>query len=184
MRVRRAPTLLHQQRGSTLILAMVILGLLLALGISSMLSSATQFRLSGNIQFEEQALNRAEAAIATAEHWLNGNDRDAGFDQYSAATPYLHPTGHLASMAAPDNNALTMRWSDANSLAIQPGDDTGRYFIERISLHVQAQGSDLSVGDRANTVCNAVNTYLITARGTAARGAVRWLQSYYAVPGC
>jgi Tfp pilus assembly protein PilX len=173
-----------RQRGATLIIAMVILVLIMQLGIAAMLASDTQLRLSGNLQFEDVALNRAEAAIATAESWLSTHDQDAGFVDHNPATPWLHPIGHLRSMAAPDNNATTLRWSDGNSLSLVPGDDTQRYFIERISWHAQAQGYSLGVGDRSHTACNAVNTYLITARGTAARGATKLIQSYYAVLAC
>lgn len=184
MRTRSTPLQGSRQNGATLITTMVILVLIMLLGVSAMRSSETQFRLSGNIQFEDTALNRAEAALAAAEHWLIRNDGDAGFIYYSPATSHLHPIGHLASLAAPDNNVLTMVWNNSNSLALTSGDDTQRYVIERISMHAKALGSSLVVGDRSHSACNTVNTYLITARGTAARGATKWVQSYFAVPGC
>jgi Tfp pilus assembly protein PilX len=162
----------------------VVLVLIMQLGIAAMLASDTQIRLSGNLQFEDLALNRAEAAIASAEQWLTTGGHDAGFVHYDPATPHLHPIGHMASLAAPDNNASTLRWSDSNSLAITPGDDTQRYLIEQISLHVRPQGASVGVGDRAHAACSTVNTYLITARGTAARGATKLIQSYYAVLAC
>lgn len=174
----------HRHRGTTLIITMVILVLIVQLGIAAMLSSDTQQKLSGNIQFEDMALNRAEAAIAAAESWLASNDQDAGFVTYKTSTPHLYPIGQLASLAASNSNAWTMAWSDGNSLAVIRGDDTQRYFIERISLHVRPMGSSLALGDRSNTACNMANTYLITARGTAARGAAKLIQSYYAVPAC
>lgn len=174
----------HHQQGATLVVTMVILVLITMLGTAAMLASDTQLKLTGNIQFEDVALNRAEAALAAAESWLASHSEDAGFTHYNPATPQIYPVGQLAGMAAPNNSVLDMVWSDSNSLAVVPGDDTQRYLIEQVSLHVRPPGSSSVVGDRATTACNAVNTYLVTARGTAARGASKWVQSYYAVPGC
>lgn len=40
------------------------------LGVTSMVTSDTQYRLSGNLQFEDSALNSAEAALTSAEAQL------------------------------------------------------------------------------------------------------------------
>lgn len=90
----RPTTSRYRQQGATLIITLVILALIMQLGIAAMLASDTQFRLSGNLQFEDMALNRAEAAIAAGESWLATGDQDAGFAHYNPATPQLHPIGH------------------------------------------------------------------------------------------
>lgn len=164
-----------KQTGSTLVVAMMLLVLIMMMGITAMVSSDTQFKLSGNLQYEEAALNSAEAAVNTAEQWLTANYLDAGFDTYaSGSTPEIHPIGHMAS-----SDPLTMTWSDANSLKID--DESKRYYIELISKNVRLLGSDVSTGGVASSGCNKANTYLITARGTGARGSFKYVQSYYSV---
>lgn len=162
------------QSGSTLLVAMMMLILIMMMGVAAMVSSDTQFKLSGNLQYEEAALNNAEAAVNTAEQWLNSNYLDAGFDTYSSAKPEVHPIGHMASY-----DPLSMTWSDSNSVLV--GDESKRYYVELISKNVRLLGSDVSVGGVASSGCNKANTYLITARGTSARGSTKFVQSYYSV---
>ena len=70
-----------RQRGATLVIALLILVLIMMIGITAVSTSDTQFKLAGNLQFEDSALNNAETAVAAAENWLsNGtNFSNAGF---------------------------------------------------------------------------------------------------------
>jgi type IV pilus assembly protein PilX len=182
--MRALPTSITRraQSGSTLVISLIVLIILMLLGVTAMMTSDTQYKLAGNLQFENAAINNAETAINTAEIWLAGttggvaNFRDAGFTTYDgAASPQLYPTG-----AAPD--PLTMTWSDSNS--IQVGSTNQRYFIELMSTNNRLVGSSQAVGGRSSSGCNQVNTYRITARGTSARGATKFIQSYYSVLSC
>jgi Tfp pilus assembly protein PilX len=152
------------------------------LGVTAMMVSDTQYKLAGNLQFEDAALNNAEAAVTTAESWLSSstggiaNIRNAGFTTYdSAATAHLYPTG-----TAPD--PLTLSWSDSNS--VQVGDTGKRYFIELVSVNSRLLGSSQAIGGRSSAGCNQTNTYLINARGTSSRGATKFIQSYFSVLSC
>ena len=188
---RRLPA---RQRGATLVIALLILVLIMMIGITAISTSSTQFKLAGNLQFEDSAINNAETAITAAENWLSTgtNYSNAGFTTYAAgATPQLLPIGRLAGLVAPANSPLTMTWTNANSLcagsvdlACTGGNSQQRYFIEQMSLNNQLLGSSRVVGGRASTTCNKVNTYLITARGQSARGATKFVQSYYSVTSC
>ncbi|TNC97305.1 MAG: hypothetical protein FD121_896 [Gallionellaceae bacterium] len=60
----------RSQKGSTLIISMIILVVLMLLGATSMVTSDAQYRLAGNLQFEDMALNNAEAALVQAEAQL------------------------------------------------------------------------------------------------------------------
>jgi len=180
---------LRRQNGSTLIVTMMILILIMMLGVTAMVTSDTQFKLTGNLQFEDVAMNRAETAVATAESWLSTgeNYKNEGFSTYDADTAHLHPIGHIAGLTAPDNNPLTMTWSDDNSLEVVDGDDTQRFFIEQVSTNVRMYGA--SAAYEVETDCKkvsepSVHTYLITARGTSVRGATKFIQSYYSVMNC
>lgn len=193
MTSRPRPAMPGRQRGATLVIALLILVLIMMVGITAITSSNTQYKLAGNLQFEDGAINNAEAAVAAAEQWLTTgtNFSNAGFTTFSvAATPQLKPIGYMASQTAPANNPLTMIWVDnsenaniANSTMVA-GNSSQRYIIELMSRNNRLQGSSQVVGGRTSSGCNQVNTYQITGRGTSARGAVRYVQSFYSVLSC
>lgn len=172
-----------RQKGATLIVALVVLLLIMMIGVTSMTTSNTQFKLAGNLQFEDGAMNNAESAISAAEQWLSTgtNFSNPGFTTYSGATPHLHPIGHLAGQVAPANNPMTMTWSDSNSVQVT---DNQRYLIELLSLNNRLRTSSQVQGGRTSTGCNQVNIYAITARGQSARGATKFVQSIYSVLSC
>lgn len=174
-----------RQRGATLVIALLILVLIMMVGITAVSTSNTQYKLAGNLQFEDGALNNAEASVTAAERWLSTglNYADTGFTAYDVAKPQLLPIGYLAALAAPANSPLSMTWADTNSLSVG-GNTSQRYFIEQMSRNNRLQGSSQVVGGRASAGCNQVNTYLITSRGVGARGATKIVQSYYSVLSC
>ena len=60
-----------RQRGATLVIALLVLVLIMMIGITAISTSDTQYKLAGNLQFEDSALNNAEAAVTAAENWLS-----------------------------------------------------------------------------------------------------------------
>lgn len=164
------------QRGSTLVISMMILILIMMMGITAMVTSDTQYKLSGNLQFEDQALNNAEAAIAVAEEFLSSNSTNyalPGFETYTTDTPQLYPSSNTL-------DPLSVSWSTDNAARV--GNDASRmYYIQLISKAVALNSSGAGVGGRRSAPPDLVNTYLITARGTSARGSVKYVQSYYKV---
>jgi len=184
------------QRGSTLIISMIMLILLMLLGVAAMNASDTQFKLAGNLQFEDAAMNNAETTINTAEMWLKTghNFKNAGLISDlcgGRSVAYLYPldktvtpaTPCLSGYTSPANDPLTMTWDDTNSITAA-GNANQRYLIELMSTNNQLVGSGLSLGGHGSTGCNQVNTYRITARGMSARGATKFVQSYYSVLSC
>lgn len=178
------------ERGSTLVISLIILIILMLLGVTAMTTSDTQYKLAGNLQFEDTAMNSGETAISAAETWIAGSTggvahiRDAGFTTYNnGVSPQLYPAGYLTGLAAPGNDPLTMTWGNSNSADVS-GDGSQRYIIELMSTDTRLVGSNQGVGGRASAGCNQVNTYRITARGTSARGATKFIQSYYSVLNC
>jgi hypothetical protein len=84
------------------------------------------------------------------------------------------------------SNPLTMSWSDTNSKSVV--DNAGnpnpaqRYIIQMMSTNNLLQGSSAAMGAQQKSACSlGVNTYLITGRGTSARGASKFVQSFYSV---
>jgi Tfp pilus assembly protein PilX len=169
----------HRQTGSTLIVSLIILILIMMLGVMAVSTSDMQFKLSGNLQFEDDAMNRAETVIASAEEWLatGTNYKDAGFAAY--ATAHLYPAGYLKALGV---DPLSMNWDNSNSVQVG-GQESQRYFIESVALN-QTLATDGIGNPRAVTGCRKVNTYLIAARGQGARGASKFIQSYFSVLSC
>ncbi len=190
----RAIGLPGRQRGATLVIALLILVLIMMIGITAISTSNTQYKLAGNLQFEDGAMNNAETAVTTAENWLVNpavkNWNDDGFKLTGTAKPQLIPFDPATPRPATrDATLLAMDWTDNNkSLRVGPPEsepyNSKRYVIEKLSQGNRLQGADVGVGGRASAGCNLVNTYLITGRGTSARGAVKFVQSYFSVLSC
>lgn len=172
----------RRQQGITLITTVVMLVMVMLLGVSAVMFSRSEFRLAGNLQFRNTALNDAENAITTAEQWLAaGNHLNSGFTTYDGAgTPQLYPIGYLAGLSAPNNNPLTMAWDVDNSMAV----GNSRYIIEKIANNKKLIPTSLNVGGNKATGCNQVNIYRIVARGESSRGTTRFVQSVYSVLNC
>lgn len=160
-----------------------------------MTTSDTQYKLAGNLQFENVAMNNAETAIAEAENWLatGTNSQHAGLISdacNSRSVGYLYPLNNtvappapcLASYTVPGNDPLTMIWDNSNSIQAVASDQ--RYIIELLSTNNILVGSSVASGGRSSSGCKQVNTYRITSRGVSARGASKFVQSYYSVLSC
>ena len=174
-----------QQQGVTLVMALIILVLIMMIGIAAMNSSGTQFKLAVNAQFEDVAMNNAELAVTSAETWLQQNDGtnnwNGGFTTYSSgSTPQLYPIGATNTAVV---SPLSATYSSANALCVDAA-CVSSYTIQRLSVGNSLMGSSQTVGGRATTVCNKVNTYQIVGRGIGAQGAVKTVVSYYSVLGC
>ncbi len=174
-----------RQGGATLVIALLILVLIMMIGITAVSTSNTQYKLAGNLQFEDSAMNNAEAAVSAAENWLITSTNavppvphylDASFT--TGATTGLLPITPRVSTA----NLLSKTWFDSNSIVA--GSNTQSYTIQLMSRNNLLTGSSAAVGRQAAAVCNTVNNYLITGRGTSARGAVKYVQSFYSVLAC
>ena len=192
MRRKPGSKLPARQNGATLVIALLVLVLIMMIGITAVSISNTQYKLAGNLQFEDAAMNNAETAIAAGEAWFNAdpnNYKSGGFATYaSGSTPYLYPIG---SSAAIISNPLTAVWSNSNSICVGSSDIacTGgkpeqRYVIQMLSANNSLMGSSQAVGGRISAACNRVNTYQIIGRGISARGASKTVVSYYSAPSC
>jgi len=158
------------ERGSTLIISLIVLIILMLLGVTAMNSSGTQFKLAANLNFENVALNNAETATQATERLLETLPS-------TAAAP-------AASAAASLTDPFAMTWTDADSAQVVAGDDTQRYVIGYVSTNASPlAGIGLDCTDPGNEKkFDCVNTYLITTRGLGQRGATKLVQTYYAVP--
>ena len=191
MRENQIFNLHHRQSGSTLIISLIILILLMLLGVTAMKTSDTQFQLAGNLQFEDSAMNNAEAAVNAAETAMKNGTIAAGATQNAGfTTAYVSANGPVTAGLYPLNsgiNPFTLNWTgtggNGNTYSI-PGAGSQDYIIELMSSNNRLVGSSQVTGSRSSSGCNQVNTYRITARGTSARGATKFIQSFYSVLSC
>jgi len=175
-----------RQRGaSSLFLTVILVLVVMLLALTAAMLSNTQFKLAGNLQFENIAFNLAEGALASAESWLGSggagtNAKSAGFETFSTDTPSLYPKDHFAT-----NNLdpLTMTWSNSNSTAVG-GDDAQRYMIEKIGRDNYPSGQGLVDNSHQLGGCQKVDVFRISTRGTSAKGTVKFTQTVYSVPSC
>ncbi len=165
-----------KQTGSTLIVTMIVLILIMLLGVAAINTSDMQYKLTGNLQFEEMAMNNAETAVNAAERWL---------ETVAATQPSASSVADLSSW---NKSIESMTWDNSNSSAVVGADGTAngkqRYVIAYVSTNASPlAGIGLNCFDPANEHnFDCVNTYVITGRGESGRGAVKFIQTYYAVP--
>ena len=158
---------LKTQQGSSLIISLIILIILMLLGVTAMNASTTQFKLAANLHFENMALNNAETAARSAEQILEAN---------AATIASANPVSTL-----PD--PLTTTWTDANSTQVNATDGSQRYMVGFVGVYASPlAGLGLDCTDPSNEKnYDCVNTYLITTRGQS-QSATKFIQVYYAVP--
>lgn len=171
---KRLNPLRRQQKGATLVVALLVLVLVMMIGVAAVNTSTTQYTLAGNLQFEDGAMNNAETAVAEAERWLIINYRDGGF--VTRVDGELYP---IPASGAQPVDPLTLDWSSARTS--KRVTETQRYFIQQLSINTTLIGSNAAVGGQCSATSSRVNTYLITARGLSARGATKIVQSYFSV---
>ena len=187
MRTSRRYARPGRQGGATLVIALLILVLIMMIGITAVSTSNTQYKLAGNLQFEDGAMNNAEAAVAAAENWLVTSTNavppvphylDAGFATANVTTGLLPITPPVSNATL-----LSMAWSNSNSQSVA-GNSAQRYVIQLMSSNNLLTGSSAAVGRQGAAVCNKVNNYMITGRGTSHRGATKFVQSFYSILAC
>ncbi len=169
-----------RQRGISLVTTLVMLVAVMVLGLSAILSSKSDFMLSGNLQFQSAALSQAEASVVVAERWLAAgtNYLNGGFTTYSTANGHLYPIGYLAANGI---DPVAMNWGDGNSVQVA---DNQRYLIELLAKDRTLIPTSLNLGGRAASGCNRVNVYRIIAQGGSGRGASKFVQSIYSRLSC
>jgi len=177
-----------RQRGaSSLFITVILVLVVMLLAVTAAVLSSTQFKLAGNLQYENIAFNLAEGALAPAENWLSTQDaagsyanaKNAAFTTYVSGG-YFYPIGYLAANSL---DPLTMTWTDSNSAKVN-GSDTQRYLIEKYGADNQPLGTGMDSGGRPLTVCQKVDVFLISTRGTSAKGTTKLVQTTYSVPSC
>ena len=174
MQIRNRNGSPRKQAGSSLVVSMIMLVVLMLMGVGAMVVSNTQYRMAGNLQFQSLASTNADSGLAQAENWLATNFENTKLITRVAGGFY--PQGS----AAPD--PYSMSWDDTNSEKVDAS-GAQRYMVEVVSANRNISKGSYKPCDpyTSPTPCGFVNLYRVTARGASARGAVNVVQSIYAV---
>lgn len=163
------------QGGSSLVVSMIMLVVLMLMGVAAIVVSNTQYRMAGNFQFHNLAMAGAESTLSVAERWLVDNTLDPKLQARVSGGLYPEGTG-------PD--PYTMVWDDTTSERVG-GLDNQRYIIEVIgdTRYLPGQSAAQSGCGQytAQGPCSAVGVFRVTARGTSARGSAKIVQSVFTV---
>lgn len=113
---------MKRERGVTLIIVLVVIGLLLVANLALIRSMTTANRVTSNKSFKQGATQAGEVALADAEAFVN-----------TLATPDTSQTNkYFATMQAMDTNELptTVNWTSV--VAEQVGNYQIRWIVERL----------------------------------------------------
>lgn len=168
---RQSPLTMQRQSGISLLMALVLLAGIMLIGVLTFNVSDTQFKQSGNQQFQAAALDSAETAVSVAESWLingglSGNRLNPAFDIGGTGAQGLYPFG-----SAPFDPMVETNWT--NSISVSP---TQQYIIQKTRNAIAKPGFSCSGSGCVNPT---VNVYRIVARGVGAKGAQRIVETTY-----
>jgi Tfp pilus assembly protein PilX len=161
------------ETGSSLVVSMIMLGVLMLMGVGAVVVSNTQYRMAGNFQFQNAAMASAESALSQAEQWVSVNHTNTALIARVAGGLYPAGTG-------PD--PYTMVWDDTTSEKID-ADGTQRYIVEVLAENRVLPSNSVTTCNvyGLSGPCPRVNVYRITARGTSARGSLKLVQTVFTV---
>jgi len=160
------------QRGTTLVISLLILLVMTLIGVTSMSSSNMEEKMAGNDRDFNLAFYAAEAALRQAEDYIANNI-------VSTAAFGGGTTGLYALNSNPDIYAAST-WTNSITYSgtIDGVSSQPKYIIEIMGI---VGNDDVNVaGYGESSGSGKITTFRITARGTGGSdGAVSMMQAYY-----
>lgn len=164
------------QRGSVLIVSLLMLLVLTLIGITAMSTSTLEEKMAGNSRDQNLAFQAAEAGLRDAEAFIEGMAATAAFN--GAAGLY-----RINTAPAPDI-FIDTTWNGANSIEYKGNNITGvktkpRYIVEYVS-ETGTTNPELESCYGCSSGAGVVTNLRITTRGTGGSdNATVILQEYY-----
>ena len=165
--------LMNKQKGSVLIISLIILVAMTLIGITAMRTSVMQEKMAGNMRNKELALQAAEATLREAEQYIQDNvistiafdtDGSDGLYNYSLADDSTRNDRIWETIIDWDSDAETLEYTAFST--IYNISKAPRYVIQ----HMASTGSE---NDKINmdnmgqgTGGGNVEAFLITVRAT------------------
>lgn len=164
------------QRGSALIVSLLILIVMTLLGLTAMGGSGLQERMAGNNRDLTLAFQAAEAALRDGETYYENTVVSLGA-AFNGSNPGLYPEGSNPDVLSDATWSTARTYSGAiDGVAAQP-----RYIIELIG-EIGEQDDDLNIqGYGESSGIGSMTGVRVTARGVGGTdGTMVYLQSNYA----
>ena len=165
------PHHLKKQKGSVLVISLLILVVLTILGVSSMNSTSLQEKMSGNFRDREIAFQAAEMALAYAENYAkNSINSSAAFTDSNGY--YTFRKGPSSNNAFTGNGgSITNWWTGTDSQVLPTTIDEvrtqPRFTIEYRNEVGIDEGTSINIGAYGeSTGGGAITSFRVTARGT------------------
>jgi hypothetical protein len=141
---------------SSLFLTVILVMVVMMLAVTAAVLSNTQFRLAGNLQFENIAFNLAEGAVASAGKLAQHRDPCQGRRFHDLCK--LDAAGLSDRLLATNNP----RSADDDLAGHDEGPTSAgdqRYLIEKYGADNQPLGTGLDTGGRPLTGCQKVDVF-------------------------
>lgn len=169
------------QNGAVLAVSLLILVVLTIIGVSSMVTTSLEEKMSGNFRDRQIAFNAAEAALAYAENFVNAN--------VNAASVFDGSDGLYATYDGPgSNNAFDSSWWTGTASQVLPNADAvddvqtqPRFTIEHRGEIGEVEGTSINLGGYGESSGGGeITAFRITVRATGLTdNSVVIIQSYY-----
>jgi Tfp pilus assembly protein PilX len=164
------------QAGAVLIVSLLILFAMTLIGVSSMDSAVMELKMSGTMQQQVVAMNRAEATLLTAESRIETITQDGSVWNFESTTDGFYPK----------LNTLDVEQADWSGIGAEAGpvtttnsvDDDDLYVVEYLG-EKPIPGESVIVDPNGTIVGGAVHTFRNTTRSASGRSVVRIVQSIY-----
>lgn len=168
---------LKTQKGSVLIISLLLLVVTTLLGLSSMNNTIMEERMAGNLRQQNLSLQSAESSLREAEIWLSGLNKntrpEAGVNPGSGTDPYIWlkdaPEGDGSGIPTDPsglwwtNESLWSKYAEDYSNNTALGGTAGQYLIEELepvadSITMGQQQDAQSVRDFFQVTTHGVGT--------------------------
>lgn len=161
------------QRGSALIVSLLILVVLTLIGVTAVSTSGLEEKMAGNDRDQQVAFQSAEIALRAGEAFAQGLASTAAFNDTN---------GQYSAASQPDVSPSSTVWTGSNSKiytgAYGAAQSPPRYIVQVLDT----QGNDnVNIGGYGvSSGIGAITNFRITARGTGiSNNSAVVLQSYY-----
>lgn len=166
----------NRESGAVLIVALLILFAMTLIGVSSMDSAVMELKMSGTMQQQVVAMNRAEATLLTAETRIETITTDGSVWNFETTSDGLYPSV----------NTLDLEQANWSNVSTEAGpnnsdnnvDDDDKYVIEYLGMK-PIPGETVAIDPNGGIIGGAVHTFRNTTRSASGRSVVRIVQSIY-----
>jgi Tfp pilus assembly protein PilX len=163
----RSPQLRTRQRGTILIIALIVLVAMTLAGIATMRSVDTATITAGNIGLRQASVNAADQGLQAGVTWLTANLGPTLINDNHAAGPAS--IGYFSNVAASDPNWYDpLNWSEAGQLNNGNPDAGGNvvFFLIHRMCSIPNCDTGATCGGKSNTCASTLSTATLAGQGS------------------